>query len=102
MYLPIIGVTSFVSASKKDGKHLSRGFEPSASRLGAKHFDKHYGRGAKGYIEGSDLYFDINSFRDGSDSPYTNPRTGVVNNKAYINKPDISISYSSIFNTYTF
>ena len=82
VYLPVVGLPSLISASKKDGKHLNRALEPNASALGAKYFDKHYGSGANDYVEGSEDYFDINSFWNGG-SPYVNPRTGNNNTKSY-------------------
>lgn len=71
-----------------DSGHSDRWFEVSASRLGAKHFDKKYGSGAPGYNnryqnKTEKNYFDKNSFETGSRSLYTNPRTGEVNNSKH-------------------
>ena len=59
-------------------RHDNRWFEVDASRKGAKHFDKLYGQGKKGYIKNSKDYFDITSFQDKGLSPYVNPRTGTM------------------------
>lgn len=92
LYRSIIGVPSLISAASSDEnstvKHHERWFEVSASRLGAKHFDKKYGSGAPGYNnryqnKTEKNYFDKNSFETGSRSLYTNPRTGEVNNSKH-------------------
>ncbi|NPE14922.1 hypothetical protein, partial [Xylanibacter rodentium] len=52
------------------------------SKLGAEYFDKKYGRGADGYVEGDKNYFDIVSFyKEKTRSPYINPREGNYNIK---------------------
>ncbi len=56
--------------------HDDRWFERSASKLGAKHFDKKYGSKAIGYNENGPNYFNINVFKNGGTSLYVNPRTG--------------------------
>ncbi len=75
-YLLTIGIPSLASTVGIGGNdHNSRWFEVDASRRGAKHFDKKYGSGAKGYIAGSADYFDISAFEKGRYTPYYNPRT---------------------------
>ena len=56
---------------------------PDASKLGAEHFNRHYGKGAKYYKEGSPDFFDIESFATYKSSPYKNPRRNDWNEKAY-------------------
>ena len=79
-FVYIVGIPSLLSAAQitttGDMTHSERWFEVDASTLGAKHFDKHYGRGAKGYIRNDENYFDIYSFWNSATTPYTNPRTG--------------------------
>ena len=84
-YLPVVGVPSLLSASHLTGSipHKMRWFEVDASRRGAEHFDKKYGRGKEGYEQGSADYFDINSFQSLHDSPYSNPRDKTFNNRNY-------------------
>lgn len=80
LYLNVIATKSLMSAwfTSKASKmsHSERWFEVDASALGAKHFDKKYGTGAEGYQKGDSRFFDIDSFRGGTASPYTNPRLG--------------------------
>lgn len=80
LYLNVIATKSLMSAwfTSKASKmsHSERWFEVDASALGAKHFDKKYGTGAEGYQKGDFRFFDIDSFRGGTASPYTNPRLG--------------------------
>jgi hypothetical protein len=78
LYIPIVATTSVASTLGVGGDdHRTRWFEVQASRMGAEYFDKRYGSGADGYVQGSANYFDINSFSNGRtiDSPYLNPRT---------------------------
>ena len=56
---------------------MRRWFEIDASKRGARYFDKKYGSGAKGYKKGSEDYFDMDSFVNGGETPYVNPRTGL-------------------------
>lgn len=80
MYFPVVAIPSLFSAwftSKWSGmEHNERWFEVNASKLGAKHFDKKYGKGKEGYEEGSSEYFDVSSFFTGKNTAYVNPRTG--------------------------
>ena len=81
LYIPIVAVPSLISAGLFPGSdHKFRWFEVDASRRAADHFDKYYGKGAKGYIKGSPDYFDRESYEDYNNpirkSPYINPRTG--------------------------
>lgn len=82
LYFPVIAFPSIASAAFTSGlsgmKHNMRWFEVDASKLGARHFDKYYGRGADGYVEGSKDFFDINIFKNGYITPYINPRTGTT------------------------
>jgi RHS repeat-associated protein len=86
LYIPVVAYPSVVNYGIGTIKifgpsyHSERWYEVHASRLGAKHFDRHYGRGAVGYKEGDANYFDIKSFSEGTRSKYVNPRTGYVNN----------------------
>lgn len=74
-YFPAIGIPSFFSAAGISSiNHDKRWFEVNANKLGAKYFDKHYGRGAKGYDADSPNYFDVKSFWNGHKTLYTNPR----------------------------
>lgn len=79
-YTGIVAIPSLISASKDGGwsgvSHDYRWFEQNASMLGAKYFDRKYGRGAEGYKEGSENHFHKNLFYMGSDTPYLNPRKG--------------------------
>lgn len=87
MYFPIVAIPSLFSAwftSKWSGmEHNERWFEVNASKLGAKHFDKKYGKGKKGYEEGSSEYFDVCSFFTGKNTAYVNPRTGTKKQDKY-------------------
>lgn len=78
-YLPVIGLPSALSnlgiGSTSDDKQLRRWFEIDASKRGARHFDKYYGRGREGYTPNDPNYFDLQSFVTGNSSPYFNPRT---------------------------
>jgi len=77
LYLPIIATTSLASTQKIGGSdHSTRWFEVQASKMGAEHFDRLYGSGAKGYKKGSSDFFDKESFVNGKWSPYINPRLG--------------------------
>lgn len=92
LYLPVVGATSLASAAGLGGEdHHTRWFEVQASRMGAEYFDKHYGSGAKGYVKGSEHYFDRNSFENLGYSPYTNPRDPVYN---YGNNPTSGARFS--------
>ena len=77
-YLPVIGAPSLASASGLTTHidHERRWFEVSASKLGSKHFDDKYGRGAAGYVKGDKNYFSLDTFRHRGYSPYVNPRLG--------------------------
>lgn len=61
--------------------HDYRWFEQNASKLGAEHFDKHYGSGADGYDSASEHFFDKEAFIGGKKTIYINPRT-LINNTA--------------------
>jgi len=97
-YFPIVAIPSLASAaftSDLSGgmKHSQRWFEVDASYLGAKYFDKKYGRGKEGYTPNSPDYFDIKAFKSypkkgGIDTRYINPRLGV-------DKQDCGFPYSS-------
>ena len=84
-YIPVIAIPSLISASGiSPGEHKYKWFEVNASKLGAEHFDKKYGRGADGYVEGDKNYFDIVSFStNGITSPYQNPRIKNRNRNGY-------------------
>ena len=74
-YFPAISIPSFFSAAGISSiNHDKRWFEVNANKLGAKYFDKHYGRGVKGYDADSPNYFDVKSFWNGHKTLYTNPR----------------------------
>ena len=72
LFLPVIGTTSLIST--QTDHHLKNWTETTASRLGAKHFDKKYGRGHKNYVAGSDQFFDRVRFHSGYNTLYVNPR----------------------------
>lgn len=82
-YRLAIAYPSIISAWQYPNSHKKHWYERSASKLGAEHFDKHYGSEAKGYTKNNPNYFDIESFRTGSYSPYINPRTSWPNDKSY-------------------
>ncbi len=87
-YLTIVAVPSLISAAGLSDKagtdHSHRWFEVSASKLGAKHFDKKYGSGASGYTERNENYFDKQSFwKEKTFSPYINPRIGDGNEEKH-------------------
>lgn len=89
-YFPVVTIPSLASAaftSDLSGgmKHSQRWFEVDASYLGAKYFDKKYGRGKEGYTPNSPDYFDIESFRQGSPSSYYNMRLSIKNGKETAN-----------------
>ncbi len=77
-YLKVVGVSSLLSAaftSSWGGTiHLKRWFEVNASKLGAKYFEKRYGGTDEERRKNPSQYFDINAFRLGGFSHYTNPR----------------------------
>jgi len=79
--LPSIQSTTHITGNPNAPRHRDRWFEARASRNAANYFDKHYGSGKDGYLQGSPDFFDKNSFIDGSQtpSPYINPRTGYYN-----------------------
>lgn len=56
--------------------HNNRWFETDANRRSAEYFDKYYGSGRDDYDSNSSDFFDINSFRYGTESKYLNPRKG--------------------------
>ncbi len=80
-YIPVIAIPSVISAAHFLGEeHKYKWYEVNASKLGAEYFDKKYGRGADGYVEGDKNYFDIVSFSGKKwQSPYKNPRNGKQN-----------------------
>ena len=87
-YLTVVAVPSLISAAGLSDKagtdHSHRWFEVSASKLGAKHFDKKYGSGASGYTERNENYFDKQSFwKEKTFSPYINPRIGDGNEEKH-------------------
>lgn len=82
LFFPFIAIPSFASAAFIDNwsgiDHQYRWFEVNASRLGAKHFHRKYGKG-----HGED-YFDIKAFSEENvASEYKNPRTGGYNSVDY-------------------
>lgn len=87
LFLPIIGINSFVSASlsgvlKFD--HSTRWFETWASNLGANHFNRNYGNDQ---VRSED-YFDYKAFKNNTPTLYMNPRTqGYNTDKKYPLKP---------------
>ena len=92
-YFPTIAIPSLMSAGGFDSgiDHKYRWFEVDASRKGAEHFDKKYGGGKKGYVQGNANYFDINSFQTDGYSPYINPRTKSFYQKGFpISDPKMS------------
>jgi hypothetical protein len=103
-YLPAIGIPSIQSATIQGYKstaprHHDRWFEADASYKGMKYFDKHYGSGRDGYVQGSADYFDRASFYSARPSPYINPQDGrrnerIYQTRSYFHWTDISI-YSS-------
>lgn len=84
-YVPVVAYPSVVNYGMGTvrifgpSNHRVRWYEVHASRLGAKHFDRHYGRGAAGYEKDNPNFFDMDSFSEGTLSKYLNPRTGIVN-----------------------
>jgi len=81
LYIPVVAYPSVINYALDkihflgDTHHRLRWYEVHASRLGAKHFDRHYGRGADGYQYKNPQFFDIESFQSHNSSPYINPRT---------------------------
>lgn len=78
-YFPVIAIPSLLSAwftSDLSGtKHRYRWFEVNASKLGARYFDKRYGkRDENGNVVKDENYFDIDAFVNGTDTEYINPR----------------------------
>ena len=67
--------------------HDNRWFETDANRRSAEYFDKYYGSGRDDYDSNSSDFFDINSFRYGTESKYLNPRKGEYNHKKYSFEP---------------
>ena len=86
LYFQVVAIPSLLSAcctsSLSGVEHKSRWFEKDASGLGANYFDRHYGKGAKGYDPNSPNFFDVNSFWNEYTTKYKNPRlknSGPVN-----------------------
>lgn len=74
LYLRVVGIPSLLSASCTSAwvgtTHSQRWFEVSASKFGAKHFNKYYGPGT-----GIKYPFEIDQFFGDGYSTYINPRT---------------------------
>ena len=81
--IPSIESGAIYKISNGKIKHRTRWFEADASNKGSTYFDKYYGSGKDGYVEGNADYFDINSFANDIDSEYTNPRDPESNKTAY-------------------
>ena len=86
LFLKVIGYPSLQSAilqtdNPDSPRHRNRWFEADASYKGAEYFDKYYGSGNEDYKEDSEDFFDINSFKTGKESLYTNPRTNEKNER---------------------
>lgn len=86
LFLMTVGVPSLQSAilqtdNPNSPRHRNRWFEADASYKGAEYFDKYYGSGNEDYKEDSEDFFDINSFKTGKESLYTNPRTNEKNER---------------------
>ena len=86
LFLMTVGVPSLQSAilqtdNPDSPRHRNRWFEADASYKGAEYFDKYYGSGNEDYKEDSEVFFDINSFKTGKESLYTNPRTNEKNER---------------------
>jgi hypothetical protein len=91
-YMSAIGLVSLISSSQRNGKHLNRWVEADASRKGARYFDRKYGKNSSLYHEMSKylpskvlntMFYDKKAFEKGAITDYLNPRTGVVNYRAY-------------------
>jgi len=77
LYLSVVGLPSFTDIIGWPGRHDTRWYEASASRLGADYFDNSFGTGRNDYVPNSPNHFDRNSFINrGVRSPYANPRGG--------------------------
>ena len=90
LYMPVIAVPSVISACLPDmtdytpgmaTRHQYRWFEADASYKGMSYFDTYSGSTREDYVEWSNTHFDRNSFVEGSDSRYRNPRTGKFNSE---------------------
>ena len=95
--MPIVATTSLASTQKIGGSdHSTRWFEVQASKMGAEHFDRLYGSGAKGYKKGSENYFDLKSFKEeNTSSPYMNPRNRNFNLNGHSSK--FTLHFSDFF-----
>ena len=77
LYLGVVALPSLTSTLNLGGdNHETRWFEVNASYLGARHFDRKYGRGAQGYKPDDPNYFDIDAFSTGNPTLYYNIRNG--------------------------
>ena len=74
LYLPVIALPSLLDAWIEPNLHDTRWYEAGASRRAANWFDERFGSGANGYVNGSNRFFDRESFVSGSGSPYQSPR----------------------------
>lgn len=86
LYINIVGIPSIISQWHLiPGEHNTRWYEIDASRRGALHFDRKYGKGNSNYnSDKPEDFFDIQSFITGDPSPYVNPRRN-SNDQGYKN-----------------
>lgn len=79
-FFPIVAMPSLLSAWKIREwcgiPHKKRWFEVNASKLGAEHFDRHYGKDENGNRVKDENHFDIDTFTKGGSFHYWNPRLG--------------------------
>ena len=91
-YLFQVGIPSLQSAivdTQKNNapRHGNRWFETDANKRAADYFDQYYGSGCDNYQPESADFFNIESFRNGKETVYINPRTGKNFNKKYPFEP---------------
>ncbi len=91
-YLFQVGIPSLQSAIVDTQKnnapiHGNRWFETDANKRAADYFDQYYGSGCDNYQPESADFFNIESFRNGKETVYINPRTGKNFNKKYPFEP---------------
>lgn len=81
-FIPVIAIPSVISAGLFPNSHYKHWFERDANRRTVKHFNRHYGKGAEGDAFDEE-YFRFGDKRNGTESPYENPRK-----KGYNNNPN--------------
>ncbi|MCP1994997.1 FG-GAP-like repeat-containing protein [Flavobacterium sp. HSC-61S13] len=83
-YLSAVAFPSVRDHVREEGRHGTRWYEAMASSLGGKYFDKKYGSGAKGYVEDSEDFFNLNAFKkENVNTKYKNPRNEGNNNSGH-------------------